>query len=94
MIDWKGTMRPCNRMEAIEALPLEEGFQAAWRRINRAACGWPRVPECEGCAYEPACVNCAAQMLRFTSPGKQPVAFCEQTRYLVQHGAWRIPDCE
>lgn len=55
---------------------------------------WPRVPECEGCAYREVCYNCAAAMLQYAEPGKQPVALCEQTRFYVRHGVRRIPDCD
>ncbi len=93
-IDWKGNMYPCNQLSMVTGYPLRTGFKDAWRQINQTVENWPRVPECEGCAYASVCSHCAAQMLRFTEPGKQPHALCEQTRYLVQHGAWRIPECE
>lgn len=93
-VDWKGVIHPCNLLYSVEGYPLRTGFAEAWKQIHQAAKSWPRVPECEGCAYESLCSNCAARMLRFEEPGKQPVALCEQTRYLVQRGAWHIPDCE
>lgn len=93
-INWKGIMNPCNQLMMIEGFPLKTGFMKAWKQINQAVEKWPRVPECEGCAYEPVCANCAARMLGFTEPGKQPVALCEQTKYFVQHGARHIPECE
>ncbi len=94
VMDWKGTMMPCNGMEMIRFEPLREGFAAAWARLNREACSWPRVPECDGCAYAAVCSNCAANMLRFAEPGRQPVALCEQTKYLVRHGVRHLPECE
>ena len=93
-INWKGIMNPCHQMTMVEGFPLVTGFSEAWRQINRVVENWPRVPECVGCAYSSVCINCAARMLRFTDPGKQPVTLCEQTKYLVQHGAWHIPECE
>ncbi|MBR3016828.1 MAG: radical SAM protein [Clostridia bacterium] len=93
-IDWKGTLSPCNRLDAIHADALHEGFKAAWDTVSREAANWPRVPECEGCAYRDVCYNCAAAMLEFAEPGKQPIGLCEQTRYYVQHGIRRIPDCD
>ncbi len=94
VIDWKGTLIPCNRLSMIHAYPLKEGFKEAWKRVNREANNWPRVPECEGCAYRGVCNNCAATMLEFADPGKQPVKMCEQVKYYVQHGVMHIPDCE
>ncbi len=93
-IDWKGIMYPCNQLSMVKGYPLRTSFSEVWKQINRAVENWPRVAECEGCAYALVCSNCAAQMLRFTEPGKQPAALCEQTKYLVQHGAWHIPECE
>ncbi len=93
-IDWKGTLMPCPTISVIRGYPLKEGFSAAWAQVNEAANNWPRVPECEGCAYSDACVKCAANMLRFADPGKMPTRLCEQTREMVRRGVKYIPDCE
>lgn len=93
-IDWKGTLLPCPSFSAISGYPLKEGFAAAWTQVNQAANDWPRVPECDGCAYSDACHNCAANMLRFADPGKMPTGLCEQTREMVRQGVKRLPDCE
>ena len=94
VVDWKGTLMPCNRMDMIHAYPLKEGFKRAWERINQEADNWPRVPECEGCPYDSVCNNCAANMLQYAEAGKQPVALCEQTKYFVANGVSQIPECE
>ena len=94
VIDWKGRMIPCNRLEMICGFPLEEGFPSAWMRVNKAVMKWPRVPECEGCVYKKVCNNCAANMLQFAEPGKQPTAVCERTKYFVAHGVLHLPECE
>lgn len=94
VMDWKGTMMPCNRMDQIKAFPLKEGFKAAWTKINQAANNWPRVPECDECAYRDVCNNCAADILQFAKPGEQPVELCEQTKFFVKHGVRPIPECE
>ena len=94
VMDWKGTLFPCNRMEIIHAYPLQEGFKAAWLKVNRAVNEWPRVPECEGCSYRMVCNTCAATMLQYAKPGKQPIKMCELTKYYVQHGVMCIPECE
>ena len=94
VMNWKGEMVPCNRMLMIRAFPLEEGFTTAWRKINQAVNQWPRIPECEQCAYKITCNSCAAEALEYAEPGKQPIGLCERTKYLVQHGIKHIPDCE
>lgn len=93
-MNWKGIMLACNRMDMIQANALEDGFTAAWTKVNQEANNWPRVPECEGCPYHDVCDNCTANMLRFAEPGKQPKELCERTRNLVRHGIRHIPECE
>ena len=94
VIDWKGTMMPCNRLNVVHADPIREGFKEAWARINREAESWPRVPECEGCAYRSVCNICAASMLRYAEPGRQPTELCETVRYYILHGVMKMPECE
>lgn len=94
VIDWKGTLMPCNRLDMIQAYPLKESFRKAWTKVNQESNAWPRVPECEGCPYDPVCANCAANMLEYAEPGKQPLALCERTKYFVQHGVIQISECE
>lgn len=94
VIDWKGTLMPCNRLDMIRADALAEGFKEAWTKINREAESWPRVPECEGCAYADACTSCAANQMRFAKPGQRPEKLCEQTKTFVMHGVRSVPVCE
>ena len=94
-IDWKGTLVPCARMDVIRADALQQGCTAAWDKVSGEAGSWPRVPECEGCVYREVCYNdCAAVMLQYAEPGKQPIELCEQTRYYVRHGIRRIAECD
>ena len=80
----------CDRSKLLS----KEGFQTAWGRVNRWANELPRVPECVGCAYEGICDNCAANMLMFAEPGKQPIGLCERTKYFVQNGIRQMPECD
>ena len=93
-IEWDGRMYACNSIRDIWASPLEEGFLPAWHSIRERVLKWPRIPECIECPYVTVCTNCAAEKARFAEPGKQPLALCERTRYLVQHGVKCIPACE
>ena len=92
VLDWKGEMRICNRMEA-RSFPLRDGFAQAWQQINQVACSWPRVPECRECPYESVCDHCAANMLKFSSPGQFPSAFCQRIKYWVSKGILPAPQC-
>ncbi|QTE67482.1 radical SAM protein [Clostridiales bacterium] len=94
IMNWKGEMIPCNRLDMIMEYPLRDGFATAWTNLNRRAENWPRIPECDGCAYETVCRNCAANTLQFGEPGKKPEKLCERTMYFVRHGVWEIPECE
>lgn len=93
-IDWKGILRGCVRLDMVRGYPLEEGFRTAWTRVNQWAAGFPRVPECEGCAYKDVCDNCVGDMLLYAEPGKQPIDLCERTKLLVQNGVHKMPECE
>ena len=94
VMGWKGTVTPCNRMYMIHGDAIKDGFASAWAKVNREANDWPRVPECEGCAYDGICNNCAGNMLRFAEPGTLPTALCEQTKAFVRHGVRHVPECE
>ena len=92
--DWKGNLMPCNSLNMIHADPWKDGFQEAWNKIHQEVLNWPRVPECEGCAYAGVCHRCAGIMRLYAEPGKQPTEMCEQVKYLVECGVSRIPECE
>lgn len=94
VIDWKGNVLPCNRLTIVSASALEEGFRAAWARVNQRVNGWPRVPECRGCAYSSVCKKCPAAMLEYAPAGKQPLALCERVKSYVRSGVIPAPDCE
>ena len=93
-IDWEGSMMPCQNFQQIKGYPLKEGFAAAWSKVNREANLWPRIPECDGCAYEDVCNHCASNTLQFAEPGKVPTALCERTREMVRKGVLKIPNFE
>ena len=93
-VNWEGALLACNGLDQIRAWPLETGFREAWTQINREAVRYPRIPECEGCAYEKVCVSCAAIKQQYAEPGRQPKELCETVRYYVRHGVMQIPACE
>ncbi len=94
VMDWQGNIKACNRLDVVEGHALEEGFQAAWARVNRWAKDWQRIPECEGCAYDGICKCCAGRIIPFLESGKKLSDFCERTKYLVQNGVFALPECE
>ena len=94
VINWKGVMTPCCRMEMICMNAVKAGVSKAWESINQKSNSWPRVPECIDCPYDEVCDNCMGNILQYAKPGEQPLPLCEQTKLLVSHGIKRIPDCE
>ena len=92
VIGWNGEMHICNRMDA-KSYPLVNGFSESWKEISHIANNWPRVAECDGCAYEKICDKCAAQFLQYAEPGKRPEAHCKRIRYFVSKGVLPTPDC-
>ena len=93
-IDWDGTMHICNTYRSVVCYPLTEGFLPSWKKLHKIAAEWPRVPECIECPYEQVCTNCEVRKASFGEPGKQPLELCERTRYLVQHGVYKIDECK
>lgn len=93
VINWKGEMLICNRMEP-KSFPLRDGFTAAWASIHDAAENWPRAAACRGCAYEASCGFCAAEALQYAEPREKPEALCKRTRYLVSRGVMNLPICD
>jgi len=93
-IDWEGAMMPCVNFAQIRSYPLKDGFTAAWSKVNYEANHWPRIPECNGCAYETVCDHCASNALQYAEPGKVPTPICERTREMIRNGVFRLPDCE
>ena len=94
VINWKGEMLPCNRLDMITAHPMKDGFVSAWMQINDRAEAWPQVPECDGCAYESVCSHCAANILQCGDPGKRPDDLCKRTMYFVRHGIYELLECK
>ena len=92
-IDWHGIMTPCNRLP-IRSNPLETGFAEAWKQLNTAVSEWPRVPECQGCAYEDVCDNCAGRQLLYAKPGEVPTVLCKETVYFASQGIVSAPNCD
>ena len=92
VIDWKGEMLICNRMEP-KSFPLQNGFSDAWQKIRSASGQWPRAAACSGCAYESICGICAADALKYAAPGEKPEALCRRTRYMASKGVLSLPDC-
>ena len=92
--NWKGNIQPCSRLDKMQGNVLEDGFPEAWRKINQWANEFPRIPKCNGCAYDGICNNCAANILHYMEPGKQLTELCERTKYLVQNGVRHFTECE
>ncbi len=94
IINWKGMMVPCNRLEMLCAYPLEEGVREAWKKVNHKANNWPVYSGCSECAYVEVCNICAGNQMRYAEPGEKPEGLCEQTKRFVSSGVRQLPDPE
>ena len=94
IMDWRGTMIPCNRMDMIRTYPLQEGFMEAWTRLNQQVNDWPVYAGCIGCPYIHVCNTCAGNQLSFAAPGEKPEGLCKRTKRFVCSGVMQLPDLE
>lgn len=82
-IDWRGRMYACTMLPDIVALPLEEGFTAAWKSIHDAAIKYPNPQECAKCQYQTICPQCVAAHRKGALPGHANPSICALTKALI-----------
>ncbi len=90
-INWEGRMVPCNRLIHISADPLNEGFSAAWSKINAEVKEYPLPIECEGCAYRYASRGCAAGHAD-AKPGHASPEQCKWCREMIKNSLAETAD--
>ncbi len=89
-IQWNGTMIPCSSLFHVQAYPLQNGFEAAWKTIHEAALRFPIPAECEVCRYNGACPACVAIHAQDAPPGHASPSQCRRARRLVESGLVRL----
>ena len=92
-IEWDGKMHPCSSIRDIQADVLNVGFQTAWDDIRFQCQRWPNIPECTDCPYQAVCTPCPSMKAQFAGLGRQPLALCERTKFLVECGVRDLPEC-
>lgn len=88
---YDGTISPCCSLYNIEADPMEDGFQAAWEKINKAAESYVLPVECGSCFYESVCPRCAAMHRDAPLKGHCDPFVCERTKKFISAGLIQLP---
>ncbi len=89
-VTYDGRMCPCPGLIHMTTRPLTEGFEAAWKRLNRMAEEYPVPGECLDCAYVKQCTMCSAHHQNAPA-GHCDQRICERTVKLVTAGILRSP---
>lgn len=80
-VTWDGRLLVCGIMAKPQALPLVEGFVAAWEDLKLQCTLIPSCKECQTCEYLEFCDCCPARLLNETGYYDQPAPYlCEVAR--------------
>ena len=89
-VSWDGTMYPCSSLRECGASPLENGFDASWKKINEYVLNYPAPVECVGCKYEKACLHCVAVHRDGAPLGHADPRICLLGRKMVSEGLVKL----
>lgn len=89
-ITYDGRMCPCPGLINMTTSPLTEGFQTAWKKLNRMAEEYPVPGECMECSYAKQCILCSAHH-QHAPAGHCDQRICERTVKLAAAGILRSP---
>ncbi len=80
-ITWDGRMLPCGALEEPAFLPLEIGFNNAWKALTEACEKIPVCQECRDCELLSHCDVCPAKLKGETGRYSRPAPYlCELAR--------------
>ena len=85
-ICWDGTMRPCSTFEDIQAYPLQDGFEAAWKKIRFECQEYPLPAECPECAYREICPSCVLVHRQDAPVGHASPRACMRAQKIISSG--------
>ena len=89
-VDWKGQMSGCDNLHMSKVSLMDNSFSTAWKAINQAVLTYNLPMECNRCAYEKVCFNCAAFRSDRDKPDHCNQQLCERTKRLVREGFLHI----
>ena len=92
VIKYDGYMSPCPSLSEISSNSLINGFEYAWKEINRLANNYPIPQECVGCVYHDSCITCPAIHKNTNQIGHCDSRICERTKLLIKNGFIELPD--
>ena len=94
-IRWDGNMYPCVSLDSISENPIEKGFYAAWKSINRKVTQFPVFKKCEKCVYSRYCTYCVAENEKLGTKYELNNIWCQRTWKLVESGlSFSYQQCE
>jgi MoaA/NifB/PqqE/SkfB family radical SAM enzyme len=80
-ITWDGRMVPCSLMNKPETYPLDKGFSAAWREIQKLCYDIPMCKSCNQCNLQDYCESCPAKLKNETGKFDEAALYlCELAR--------------
>lgn len=85
-IRWDGNMFPCAQMESVVADPIRDGFEVAWKALNKRMESFPQFKKCEECSYSHACSFCPAENEKLGSRYYLNPIWCERTWKMAENG--------
>ena len=85
-VKYDGSMVGCFGLDEFSVMPMKEGFQNAWKKLNDYAENYPYPQECNGCAIFEECHPCPAMHKNAPIFGHCDPAECEKTRKYICAG--------
>ena len=89
-IDWKGTMHPCISLYMLNAYPLRDGFEKAWKETNHTGNTFPLPVECIDCKYRHHCYPCVALHMQGAEIGHANPEICRHTKRMISEGIIKL----
>lgn len=74
-LNWRGNMSGCGLMSDPHSKPLEEGFLAAWRRLQKLMVEIPTCSECDSCKHKESCMTCPVRLKNETGHYSTPARY-------------------
>lgn len=85
-VNWKGEMCPCIAFSSV-AFPIgEDGFNAAWKKVNTSVMVYDEPDECYQCADRDICIMCPADRVMGTLGGSLNKRACIRLHSLLDAG--------
>ena len=88
-INWKGEIKGCENLKALQISVLDQSFSIAWGQIHSDAKSYPLPQECDGCVYDNICFGCVAYRSNGAEIGHCNPKVCDRTKRMLQEGFYQ-----